>query len=238
MLHLERNKLNNQLRINFFNDWRFYKFKKKKWLRVKRNSRQFKYKFIRLNSDLLPNRIRFGRMHWNLLMLKRKLMGFYGLMRISTLRRRIRLKFFKAYAIKKFSYTMKLLKISSYNSNYFIDTLRLFESFLVIILFRANFLKSFNICVQAIRQGLIYVNNKLIVNPWFILKVGDLIRVKVRAKYNFWFLYKKFLYRATHLIVNRRLLFIIYSKIINFYNVEYPLSIYWQLVPFLIYLKR
>ena len=206
-------------------------------------------KFLKLNLNLQNNNklLNFKKKKWKKLIqiYKKKLKLF----------RKIKLNDYNQYFVSrysgiKFSYKknfknilqqvkifrilygnlmLKVLLNKKLNILNFIIFLKLFESRLDIVLFRANFGLSTRQIVQLIYQGNIFVNGKLIKIKSFILKSGDIISIK---KLNY---YKFFNYAILnsvcpiypkHLIINYKTMEIVFNffnsnnSLYNFYNIE------------------
>lgn len=237
MLRLQRGKLSKQVGENFFTKFKLWKLKKKKWSRLKAKLRRNRRKSL-FKSFRFARRFNALKVHRHILNTKRKLIGFYGLLKMRKLRTLIRLRFFKAYALKKYYFTNSFLKLSKFKSNYLVYLIQKFESFLIIILVRSNFFRSYSSCLSVIRNRKVFVNNCLVQNPWFNMQIGDTVLIKADKLSKKRFLYKRWYYRSPHLIVCRRSMVVIYSKEVTLRQLEYPFFLQWKLVPFIVKLKR
>jgi ribosomal protein S4 len=155
---------------NIKNSQKILKFKKKKWnyllnILARKLKRYNKYKAQNQLQYLIsrnPNKwnsYKQGR-YRNMLQTYRKFSLFYGY-----------------YTKKKVRVLIKkTLQKSKTNIN--LNFLNLFESRLDIVLYRAKFCKSIRTSRQLIAHNGVSVNNKKVTNHSFILKKGDLVKIK------------------------------------------------------------
>lgn len=159
------------LRKNINDSEKILTFKKQKWQRFRHQILKYnKKKFYDSMSYVLFNFNNFfsKKFKYNL-QNKQRLSFFYG--RLS-----------KSYLKKLVGVTLKNSKnTKTHMTKYFLECL---ETRLDSALYRAHFCSSFNSARQLISHKKVYVNNKIVQHPTYILKKGDLITLD-KSVHNF-----------------------------------------------------
>ena len=194
--------------------WRTYQFhfkKKNRFFKKRKSIAQFNYKVPKFMNKGNSFKYRFR----NNLMAKQKFNLFYG-------------KLLKKYLKKKMTYIYNSKKIKDFRA----FCLEFFERRLDIVLYRAYFSYSIKNARQIIRHGYITVNNKTIINKSYLLKKGDIIRIKnpyVKViQENIQRYYFKWPLPPNYLIINYTTMQIIFATIEN-YNFSTSFSFYLKL---------
>nr|WAK85016.1 ribosomal protein S4 [Amicula sp. isolate GU52X-4 cfCalB7] len=166
-----------KLRENVQNKNKILKFKKQKWKSFifYYNKKLKKYKKFRpldqtqYNVSKYPNKYTSVKKNFlNTLRSVQRFKLFYECLRNKIIKKIIKL-------VKKKKINRNLLKLN-------FALLKFFESRLDIVLYRSKFCQSVKIARQFILKNIIFVNNRLINNKYYILKKGDLITIN--SKYH------------------------------------------------------
>jgi len=132
----------------------------------------------------------------------------------------------------------KLKPCKQDDSELFLNSL---ETRLATILFRSHFVSSINTARQLIIYGNIYVNNKKIYSPNFLLKSGDLVQVSKKVypiikkniiKSNLWPLV------PLHLEINFKILSVYFVKPVNIYNLVGHFSFWLNVKNIMLFYKK
>jgi ribosomal protein S4 len=125
----------------------------------------------------------------------------------------------------------KTIKLLLNNNNRLMNRvtfLKIFESRLDVILFRCKFGSTIRSIRQLIGHGKVFVNNKKITIKSFILKSGDIIKIKLKSYQSFKnnILYSMWLAYHKHLMINYKTMEII---IVSLENNNYSLSLFYYI---------
>ena len=198
------------------------KFKKKKWQRLifslqrMLNRRKKNFKTYDINKYYLPKFYNpFKRKYKSILLGKGKFSLFYGGLSVKFIKKQVNLVVNnKKRMIKN---RVKLNQVF----------LSLMEKRLDIILYRAHFINSVRNARQLILHRHIQVNNRIITNPSYILKEGDIITINTKIQP---FIYKNITQAhlwplpPKYLQINYKTFEIIFTDNIEFQNISnlYP----------------
>lgn len=243
-----------RLRENIWNTSKPLKFKKLKWRKVRRvlfiNSfnKKINKRKISKNYFFLE---RFKVKHFFNLMLKTKklFLNTFGPFKRNQISKIIKKSFGKGIIQK--SYSLGFNKITTNNLRYdsILYLMRSLESKLLTTFSRLGIFSNLFVYLHYIKCGYVLVNNKIIRNPFFNLKEGDIIsfdidRIKDKIQENTTKGYRKYNKNKKITCKSRHLIFlyknpkIVFVKNPNFEDVEYLGQFHWDLIYYLLKLKR
>jgi len=155
-----------KLRENVCGNKKLLKFKKKKWVNlIKRLTLNKSYLFFNHNARQISRNAKpLKNLYRTQLAAKQRLSIYYGKLTNNQLKKLSRVCYIKS----------KSKSFKQGHSELFINSL---ETRLATVLFRSHFVTSINMARQVITYGNIYINNKKICSPNFLLKSGDLLQV-------------------------------------------------------------
>ena len=248
MLRRSKYKFLIKLRQNIWNTSKPLKFKKLKWRKVrrvlfinsssKRNLSKKKYFFLD----------KFRIKHFFNLMLntKKLFLNTFGPYKRNQISKIIK-KSFKRGITQK-SYSLEFNKITTKNLRYdnILYLMQSLESKLLTTFSRLGIFSNLFVYLHYIKCGYVLVNNKVIRNPLFNLQEGDIVSLnidKIKDKIDdkrgsSKSLYKSFKCKSKHLIFLYKNPKIIFVKNPNFNDVEYLGTFHWDLIYYLLKLKR
>ena len=244
---------------NIYREAKILKFLRLKWYRIKysgssflkrvkkgHNIRTLRLKYYNNFVLRVLNKDRFNMrfLYKYLLNLKRKLLVFYSY--------NLRYKFIKRlYNQNKFKGSFINNLTNKYNNifpnenicNSFLQFIYKLETILLIVVYRSNFIQSINLCKKYIKFGKVLVNNKVIKNPNYLIKVGDIIEYTGGLYSNRGIKDVKDILTFNSKIDKHLMLFnkeklIYFSKYPKHNDLRYSFRLNWNFIPYSFNLKR
>jgi ribosomal protein S4 len=238
-----------KLRYNFWNNSKFLKFNKKKWRKIKHILLKPVYKKKDNLFFLKHARLRF---FYKLRLHTRKIFySLYGYYKKKQFNKIIRNFSSKGTLMKSKQLYFNNLVAGNQTFDNVLHTMRFFESKLLISLYRSGFFKTVNSATHFIKLGGVSVNGKLIKNPFYSLKINDIVSIdkknivvsnlqikQRRQKYFF----KKMLgihnYKIKNILYSFKNFKYIFVYKPFFEDLDNRKTIEWDMVQYLVNLKR
>ena len=218
-----------KLRENVKGTEKFLQFKKKKWVTLIQRLKNKLYFFFNHNvRQISRNAKPLKNLYRTQLGSKQRLNFYYGKLTNDQLKKLSRVCYVKS----------KLKSCKQDDSELFLNSL---ETRLATILFRSHFVSSINTARQLIIYGNIYVNNKKIYSPNFLLQSGDLVQVSKKVypiikknilKSNLWPLV------PLHLEINFKILSVYFVNTVDIYNLVGHFSFWLNVKNIMLFYKK
>ena len=247
MLRRSKYKFLIKLRQNIWNTSKPLKFKKLKWRKVRRvlfiNSSN--KRSLSKNKYFFLDKFRIKHFFNLMLNTKKLFLNTFGPYKRNQISKIIK-KSFKRGITQK-SYSLEFNKITTKNLRYdnILYLMQSLESKLLTTFSRLGIFSNLFTYLHYIKCGYVLVNGKIIRNPFFNLKEGDIvslninkIKYKTDDKINIKNLYKNSNCKSKHLIFLYKNSKIIFVKNPNFNDVEYLGTFHWDVMYYLLKLKR
>ncbi len=237
-----------KLRQNVWNTSKPLKFKKLKWRKVRRvlflNS--FKKRKLLKKNIFFLNEFRIKHFFNLMLNTKKLFLNIFGPFKRNQISKIIKKSIGKGN-IKK-AYHLDFNKITTNNVKYdnILYLMQSLESKLLTVFSRLGIFSNLFVYLHYIKCGYVLVNNKVVRNPFFTLNEGDIvsfnvikIKDKIKEKLNTKkFIRKEINYKSKHLIFLYKSSKIVFVRNPSFNDVEYFGKFHWDLMYYLLKLKR
>jgi ribosomal protein S4 len=264
MLRRSKYKFLIKLRHNIWNSSKPLKFKKLKWRKIRRvlffnffrKRKRSRKKLKKRSKKKYFFLERFEMKHFfnEMLNTKKMFSNTFGPYKRNQISKIIK-KSFKVGFVKK-SYNIGFNKVTVGNLKYYrvIHLMQSLESKLLTVFSRLEIFSNLFVYLHFIKCGYVLVNGRIIKNPFFNLREGDVVSLKIYKKKkikkinkrgsmvinfrSYRKTYKRLNCKSKHLVFLYKNPKIIFVKNPDFYDVGYLSVFHWGLLHYLLKLKR
>lgn len=243
MLRRPKYKFLIKLRQNVWNTSKPLSFKKLKWKKVRRILflNPFKRKNILKTKYFFLDKFR-KRLFFSLFLNTKKIfLNTFGPFKKSQISKIIKKSFSKGVSHKSYDLSFNKIGVNNVKYDNILYLMQNLESKLLTTFTRFGIFSNLFVYLHCIKIGLVFVNGRVIKNPFFDLKEGDIISIntdKLKKQVNIKRIYNKNKLKSKHLIFSYKFLKIIFVRNPSFNDVEYLTTFHWDLLLYLLKLKR
>ncbi len=238
-----------KLRNNVWNTLKPLKFKKLKWRKIKRilfvkkKKINLKNNKLKKKKNFFLDQFRMRNFFSFMLNTKKIFLNTFGPRKKNKIFKIIKKTYIKSNIKKSHNLGFNNITVNTSEYDSLLYLMKSLESKLLATFSRFGIFSNIYVYLFYIKFGYILVNNKVIKNPHFSLKDGDIISFnlsKLQENYDLDFknLYQNFKCKSKHLIISYKHLKIIFVKSPNFSDMEYRTTFHWDFFVYLLKLKR